>query len=54
MNYFNNIPKIFSGLRCGARKRPGAFTQVSVGHLRVAFLFNFLKYLSYEQVNANR
>lgn len=54
MIHFNNTPKIFSGLWCGARKRPGAFTQVSVGHLRVAFLFNFLKYLSYEQADANR
>lgn len=54
MNPKNNIQKIFSGLWCGQRKRPGAFTQISVGHLKAAFLFHFLNNLSYEQADAKR
>lgn len=53
MNFTNNIPKIFSGLWCGQRKRPGAYTRNSVGHLKAAFLFNFLKITCYEPVNTD-
>lgn len=48
MNFKKNTPKEICGLWCGARKRPGAFTRNSVGHLRAAFLFNFLKNTCYE------
>lgn len=54
MNSINNLRKIFSGLWCGQRKRPGAFTRISVGHLKAAFLFTLLKNTCYEQADANR
>lgn len=48
MNLLKNLPKKFSDLWCGVRKRPSAFITISVGPLRVAFLLNILNN-SYEQ-----
>ena len=53
MNPINYLSKKYSGLWCGQRKRPGAFTQISVGHLTAAFLFYLLNNLSYERVSTN-
>lgn len=50
MNQIKDNPKKFSGLWCGQRKRPNAFTCNSIGHLRAAFLFNLLKITPYEQL----
>lgn len=47
---FKDNPKKFGGLRCGQRKRPSAFTFNSIGHLKAAFLFNFLKIKRYDRV----
>ena len=49
MNQIKDNPKKFSGLWCGQRKRPNAFTCNSIGHLRAAFLFNLLKIKDYEK-----
>lgn len=48
MNQTKDNLKKFSGLRCGQRKRPSAFTCNSIGHLRAAFIFNLLKITRYE------
>lgn len=54
MNPFNNLSKRNLRPMVRSAETPRRLlTLKSVGHLRVAFLFNFLKYLSYEQADAN-
>ena len=52
MNPFNNLPKRYLRPMVRSAETPRRLLTVnSVGHLRVAFLFNFLKINSYEPVN---
>lgn len=50
MNSIKENPKKFCGLWCGQRKRPSVFMFENAGHLRAAFLFNFLNFKHYEQL----
>lgn len=50
MNLFNKLPKRYLRPMVRSAETPRRLLTVnSVGHLRVAFLFNFLKINSYEQ-----
>lgn len=54
MNSLDKFPKRYLRPMVRSAETPRRLlTLKSVGHLRVAFLFNFLKYLSYEQADAN-
>ncbi len=48
MKLINKIPKRYLRPMVRSAETPRRFTRNSVGHLRVAFLFNFLKFTSYE------
>ena len=52
MNPFNNLPKRYWRPMVRSAETPRRLLTVnSVGHLRVAFLFNFLKINSYDPVS---
>ncbi len=52
MNLFNTLPKRYLRPMVRSAETPRRLLTVnSVGHLRVAFFFNFLKINSYEQFN---
>ncbi len=55
MNHLNNFPKRYLQPMVRSAETPRRLlTFDSVGHLRVAFLFNFLKIKSYELFNESR
>lgn len=49
MNQFKQFPKRYLRPMVRSAETPRRFTLNSVGHLKAAFLFNFLKIKSYEQ-----